>query len=53
MTDPKLPALPRQLMMTFDSARLRGMTAAERAAAVAALASLLIQAAKQGGSDDE
>ena len=52
MTDPKLPALPRQLMMTFDSARLRG-TAAERVAAVTALASFLIQAAKQGGGDDE
>ena len=32
MTDPKVPARPRQLMMTFDSLRLRGMSAAERRA---------------------
>ena len=53
MSDPKLPALPRQLMLTFDSARLRGMTAAERQAAVMALAKLLAEAAMPGGGDDE
>jgi hypothetical protein len=54
MTDPKVPARPRQLMMTFDSLRLRGMSAAERWAAVTALANLLAEvAAAPGGGDDE
>lgn len=53
MTDPKMPAPPRQLIMTFDSTRLRGMSAAERQAAVTALANLLAQAAAPGGGDDE
>ena len=30
MTDPKVPARPRQLSMAFDSGRLRGMSPAER-----------------------
>lgn len=53
MTDPKMPAPPRQQIMTFDSTRLRGMSAAERRAAVTALANLLAQAAAPGGGDDE
>ncbi len=53
MTDPKVPALPRQLMMTFDSKRLRGMSDAERRAAVTALATLLAEAAAPGGGDDD
>jgi hypothetical protein len=53
MTDSKMPALPRQLMMTFDAARLRGMSATERQSAVTALASLLTEAARPGGGDDE
>ena len=36
---------PRQLSMALDSATLRGMSAAERAAAVARLADLLMEAA--------
>lgn len=53
MTDPKVPAPPRQLMMMFDSTRLRGMSAAERRAAVMALANLLAEAAVPGGGDDD
>lgn len=53
MTDPKVPAPPRQLMMTFDSTRLRGMSTAERRATVTALANLLAEAAAPGGGDDD
>ncbi len=53
MTDPKAPAPPRQLMMTFDSTRLRGMSTTERRARVTALANLLAEAAAPGGSDDD
>ena len=53
MTDPKVPAPPRQLTMTFDSTRLRGMSAAERRAAVTALANLLAEATAPGGRDDD
>lgn len=58
MTDPKIPApfaRPRQLMMAFDSARLRGMSAVERRTAVTMLATLLIEATTpaMGGGDDE
>jgi hypothetical protein len=53
MTDPKVLARPRQLMMTFDSMRLRGMSVAERRAVVMALANLLTEAAAPGGGDDE
>lgn len=53
MTDPKVPAPRRQLMMVFDAARLRGMSVVERQAAVTALASLLAEAAMPGGGDDE
>jgi hypothetical protein len=43
---PAVPtAAPRQLAMPFDSARLRGMTPAERRIALARLASLLLEAA--------
>ena len=40
-----LSAAPRQLSMAFDSARLRGMSPAERRVAIARLASLLLEAA--------
>ena len=40
-----LSAAPRQLSVAFDSARLRGMTPAERRVAVSRLASLLLEAA--------
>ena len=58
MTDPKIsaPSAPcRQLTMTFDSPRLRGMSVAERRAAVTTLATLLAEAATPatGGGDDE
>lgn len=53
MTNAKLPAPSRQLMMTFDSTKLRGMSAAERRAAVTALANLLAKAAATGGGDDD
>ena len=49
MANPPRPAPPptsaRQLSMTLDSVRLRGMSATERAAAVARLANLLMEAA--------
>ena len=38
-------AAPRQLSIPFDTARLRGMTAAERRISLARLASLLLEAA--------
>ena len=49
-----LSAAPRQLSMPFDSARLRGMTPAERRISLARLASLLLEAAgiTAGESDD-
>lgn len=58
MTDPKTAAPfapPRQLTMTFDSTRLRGMTAAERRVVVTTLATLLTEATVQrtGGGDDD
>ena len=40
-----VPSLPRQMTMVLDGRELRRMTAAERAAAVAALARLLLEAA--------
>ena len=40
-----LQAAPRQLSIPFDSARLRGMTSAERRISLARLASLLLEAA--------
>ena len=49
MANPPRPALPpttpRQLSMALDSARLRGMSAVQRGAAVARLANLLMEAA--------
>ena len=49
MANPPRPALPpttpRQLSMALDSARLRGMSAVQRDAAVARLANLLMEAA--------
>ena len=46
---------PRQLSMALVSLRLRGMSAAERAAAVARLANLLMEAADvaAGERDDD
>jgi hypothetical protein len=40
-----LSAAPRQLCIPLDSARLRGMNAAERRISLARLASLLLEAA--------
>jgi len=40
-----IPATPRQLAIPFETARLGGMTAAERRMSLARLASLLLQAA--------
>lgn len=45
MKTPPLSALPRQFSIPFDSARLRGMTPAERRISLARLASLLLEAA--------
>jgi hypothetical protein len=43
---PAVPsAVPRQLSIPFDSARLRGMSPPERRAAVTRLASVLLEAA--------
>jgi len=42
---PPLSAPPRQLSIPFDSARLRGMTPADRRISLARLASLLLEAA--------
>lgn len=47
-----LPPLSRQLRIAFAPNQLRGMTASERAKAVAVLASLLMQAAGIGESND-
>jgi hypothetical protein len=50
-----LSAPPRQLSIPFDSARLRGMTPAERRISLARLASLLLEAGgvTAGENDDE
>jgi hypothetical protein len=51
-----LSAAPRQLSIPFDSARLRGMTPAERRISLARLASLLLEAANvvaEEGDDGE
>ena len=59
MANPPRPAPPptsaRQLSMALDSARLRGMSAVQRAAAVAQLANLLAEAAGPvaGERDDD
>jgi hypothetical protein len=45
LTSIVVSAAPRQLSMPFDSAKLRGMTPAERRISLARLASLLIEAA--------
>lgn len=53
---PTLPsAAPRQLIMQFDSGRLRGMSPSERSTALARLASLLSEAAgvAVGERDDD
>lgn len=42
---PSSAAAPRQLSLSFDSAKLRGMTPADRGAALALLARLLMEAA--------
>ena len=44
-TTPVPSAAPRQLSIVFDSIRLQGMNASERAKAIACLANLLMQAA--------
>jgi hypothetical protein len=44
-----LSAAPRQLCIPLDSARLRGMTPAERRISLARLASLLLEAAAPPG----
>jgi hypothetical protein len=48
-------AAPRQLSIPFDSARLRGMTSAERRISLARLTSLLLEAAGlvAGEHDDD
>ncbi len=47
--------VPRQLSIVFDSIRLRGMSASERAKAIVCLANLLMQAAAvaTGERDDD
>lgn len=45
MRTPPLTGIPRQMNMRFDNAELQGMNAAQRAAVITSLASLLIQAA--------
>ena len=54
---PAVPsAVPRQLSIPFDSARLRGMSRSGRRAAVTQLASVLLEAANvaaKEGDDDE
>jgi hypothetical protein len=51
---PAVPsAVPRQLSIPFDSARLRGMTFSERRIAVARLASLLLEAANIAAEERE
>ena len=55
-TLPKPPSparspLPRQLSMPFESARLRGMSPAERRTALARLASLLLAAASASAEE--
>jgi hypothetical protein len=45
LTSIVVSAAPRQLSMPFDSAKLRGMTPAERRISLARVASLLIEAA--------
>ena len=43
---PTLPSVgPRQLSISFDSGRLRGMSPSERSTTLARLASLLLEAA--------
>ena len=52
---PRSTAAARQLSLTFDSVRLRAMSSSERAAAVAQLAGLLMEAAgvAAGEHDDD
>ena len=47
--------VPRQLSIVFDSIRLRGMSASERAKTIVCLANLLMQAAgvATGERDDD
>jgi len=48
-----LSAAPRQLSISFDSARLRGMSPAERRISLARLASLLLEAAGFAGRESD
>jgi hypothetical protein len=53
---PAVPSpAPHQLSIAYDSAKLRGMTSAERRIALARLASLLLEAANvaAGERDDD
>jgi hypothetical protein len=54
-TPARPPVAPRQLTMLFDSARLRGMSPAERRTALSRLAKLLLEAAgvTAGERDDD
>jgi hypothetical protein len=54
-TTPVPSVVPRQLSIAFDSIRLRGMSASERAKAIACLTNLLMQAAgvATGERDDD
>jgi hypothetical protein len=52
-----LPKRPRQLDLVLDDVRLRGMTTAQRKAALKTLAQLVLEASgaviKEAGDDDE
>ena len=53
---PTTPPPPRQLLIAFDSTRLRGMSPTERRHAVTCLATLLVEAAgveAEGRDDDQ
>jgi hypothetical protein len=54
-TTPAPSVAPRQLSIAFDSIRLRGMSASERAKTIMCLASILMQAAGvvTGERDDD
>ena len=54
--EPPLPISPRQLDLVLDDVRLQGVTAAQRRAALQALAQLLLEASgavmTEAGDDD-
>ena len=47
-----LPAAPRQLSMSFDAAKLRGMNPTERSTALSRLAVVLLEAANVAVKED-